>query len=138
MRQWIERHPLLFAVGIALGTALLPVPLVWVLGILAPGTPEVWQRLVGVIILTAIVLALVARLGWWRESGLTPPAEWRQLPLYILPAVLICWPLLSGIRRTRLQPPTEAVGTVVRALREYHIGADLEDDAVIVCLDWLR
>lgn len=46
--------------------------------------------------------------------------------------------LLSGIRRTRLQPPTEAVGTVVRALREYHIGADLDDDAVIVCLDWLR
>jgi serine phosphatase RsbU (regulator of sigma subunit) len=46
--------------------------------------------------------------------------------------------LLTGIRRTRLQPPTEAVGTVIRALREYHGGSDLEDDAVIVCLDWLR
>ncbi len=45
--------------------------------------------------------------------------------------------LLTAIRRTRLQPPTEAVGTVVRALREYHAGTDLEDDAVIVCLDWL-
>lgn len=46
--------------------------------------------------------------------------------------------LLTTLRGTRLQPPTEAVGTVVRGLREYHDGADLEDDAVIVCLDWLR
>jgi len=46
--------------------------------------------------------------------------------------------LLSALRRTRLQPPAEAVGTVIRALRDYHSGADQEDDAVIVCLDWLR
>ena len=46
--------------------------------------------------------------------------------------------LLSALRRTRLQPPTEAVGTVIRALRDYHAGAEQEDDAVIVCLDWLR
>ncbi|WP_127504336.1 PP2C family protein-serine/threonine phosphatase [Actinoplanes solisilvae] len=46
--------------------------------------------------------------------------------------------LLSALRRTRLQPPTEAVGTVMRALRDYHAGADQQDDAVIVCLDWLR
>jgi serine phosphatase RsbU (regulator of sigma subunit) len=46
--------------------------------------------------------------------------------------------LLTTLRGTRLQPPTEAVGTVVRGLRDYHDGADQEDDAVIVCLDWLR
>ncbi|MGX6605558.1 PP2C family protein-serine/threonine phosphatase [Micromonosporaceae bacterium Da 78-11] len=46
--------------------------------------------------------------------------------------------LPAALRRTRLQPPCEAVGTVVRGLREYHDGADPEDDAVIVCLDWLR
>ena len=46
--------------------------------------------------------------------------------------------LPAALRRTRLQPPTEAVGTVMRALREYHAGAEHEDDAVIVCLDWLR
>ena len=45
--------------------------------------------------------------------------------------------LLSALRRTRLQPPAEAVGTVIRALRDYHAGADQEDDGVIVCLDWL-
>jgi serine phosphatase RsbU (regulator of sigma subunit) len=46
--------------------------------------------------------------------------------------------LLTALRRTRLQPATEAVGTVMRGLREYHAGADPSDDAVTVCLDWRR
>jgi serine phosphatase RsbU (regulator of sigma subunit) len=45
--------------------------------------------------------------------------------------------LLAALRRTRLQPPAEAVGTVIRALRDYHEGTDSDDDAVIVCFDWL-
>jgi serine phosphatase RsbU (regulator of sigma subunit) len=44
--------------------------------------------------------------------------------------------LLSALRRTRLQPATEAVGTVMRSLRDYHAGTDPTDDAVMVCLDW--
>jgi serine phosphatase RsbU (regulator of sigma subunit) len=43
--------------------------------------------------------------------------------------------LLNALRRTRLQPATEAVGTVTRDLREYHAGAEPADDAVTVCLD---
>jgi serine phosphatase RsbU (regulator of sigma subunit) len=46
--------------------------------------------------------------------------------------------LVSALRRTRLQPATEAVGTVMRGLREYHAGAEPDDDAVMVCLDWRR
>jgi serine phosphatase RsbU (regulator of sigma subunit) len=46
--------------------------------------------------------------------------------------------LLSALRRTRLQPATEAVGTVMRSLRDYHAGVDPTDDAVTVCLDWRR
>ncbi|GAA0423245.1 phosphatase [Actinoplanes capillaceus] len=46
--------------------------------------------------------------------------------------------LFSAVRRTRLQPATEAVGTVMRGLRDYHAGAEPEDDAVTVCLDWRR
>ncbi|MFI7544099.1 PP2C family protein-serine/threonine phosphatase [Actinoplanes sp. NPDC049599] len=46
--------------------------------------------------------------------------------------------LLTALRRTRLQPATEAVGTVMRSLRDYHAGADPDDDAVTVCLDWRR
>lgn len=46
--------------------------------------------------------------------------------------------LLSAVRSTRLQPATDAVGTVMRALAEYHAGAARGDDAVTVCLDWRR
>lgn len=46
--------------------------------------------------------------------------------------------LLTALRRTRLQPATEAVGTVMRGLRDYHAGAEPDDDAVTVCLDWRR
>jgi len=46
--------------------------------------------------------------------------------------------LLTALRRTRLQPATEAVGTVMRGLRDYHAGEDQADDAVTVCLDWRR
>jgi serine phosphatase RsbU (regulator of sigma subunit) len=46
--------------------------------------------------------------------------------------------MLAALRRTRLQPATEAVGTVMRGLRDYHAGTDPADDAVTVCLDWRR
>lgn len=44
--------------------------------------------------------------------------------------------LAAAIRRTRLQPAADAVGTVMRSLEEYHGGGESSDDAVIVCLDW--
>jgi serine phosphatase RsbU (regulator of sigma subunit) len=43
--------------------------------------------------------------------------------------------LLAAVRRTRLQPAPEAVGTVMRGLHEYHADHDPDDDAVIICLD---
>lgn len=44
--------------------------------------------------------------------------------------------LSRAIRSTRLQPPAEAIGSVMRSLRDYHAGAEFVDDALIVCLDW--
>ncbi|MCM0676543.1 SpoIIE family protein phosphatase [Micromonospora phytophila] len=44
--------------------------------------------------------------------------------------------MARSMRSTRLQPPAEAVGTVMRELHAYHVDADLRDDAVVVCLDW--
>jgi serine phosphatase RsbU (regulator of sigma subunit) len=44
--------------------------------------------------------------------------------------------LAAAIRSTRLQPAAEAVGTVMRELHAYHEQTHLDDDAVIVCLDW--
>jgi serine phosphatase RsbU (regulator of sigma subunit) len=44
--------------------------------------------------------------------------------------------MARSMRATRLQPATEAVGTVMRELHAYHADSDLRDDAVVVCLDW--
>jgi serine phosphatase RsbU (regulator of sigma subunit) len=44
--------------------------------------------------------------------------------------------LAAALRETRLQPATEAVTSLMRSFDDYHQGADLLDDAVIVCLDW--
>jgi serine phosphatase RsbU (regulator of sigma subunit) len=44
--------------------------------------------------------------------------------------------MARSMRSTRLQPATEAVGTVMRELHAYHDAFDLRDDAVVVCLDW--
>ncbi|MGK5740548.1 PP2C family protein-serine/threonine phosphatase [Micromonospora sp. URMC 103] len=44
--------------------------------------------------------------------------------------------MARAMRSTRLQPPAEAVGTVMRELHAYHADTDLGDDAVVVCLDW--
>ena len=41
-----------------------------------------------------------------------------------------------AIRSTRLQPPAEAIGSVMRSLHDYHADAELVDDALVVCLDW--
>jgi serine phosphatase RsbU (regulator of sigma subunit) len=44
--------------------------------------------------------------------------------------------MTRAIRAARMQPAGEAVGAIMRALQAYH-GADaIEDDAVLVCLDW--
>ncbi|MFI5906546.1 PP2C family protein-serine/threonine phosphatase [Dactylosporangium sp. NPDC051541] len=44
--------------------------------------------------------------------------------------------LSRAIRSTRLQPPAEAISSVMRHLREYHAGSEFADDALIICLDW--
>ncbi len=44
--------------------------------------------------------------------------------------------MARSLRSTRLQPATEAVGTVIRELHAYHADAGLHDGAVVVCLDW--
>jgi serine phosphatase RsbU (regulator of sigma subunit) len=44
--------------------------------------------------------------------------------------------LTAALRQTRLQNPSEAVRTLTRGLLDHHGGAELADDAVVLCLDW--
>jgi serine phosphatase RsbU (regulator of sigma subunit) len=45
------------------------------------------------------------------------------------------WHLAAAIRSARLLPPAQAIGAVMGALHDYHGDTEIEDDAVIVCLD---
>ncbi|MFF5784823.1 PP2C family protein-serine/threonine phosphatase [Streptomyces sp. NPDC012693] len=44
--------------------------------------------------------------------------------------------LARALTATRLLPPTQVPGAVLRELAAYHGGTPLEDDALVVCLDW--
>ncbi|MGW0469174.1 PP2C family protein-serine/threonine phosphatase [Streptomyces sp. NPDC003027] len=44
--------------------------------------------------------------------------------------------LARALTSTRLLPPTQVPGAVLRELSAYHGGSPLEDDALVVCLDW--
>jgi serine phosphatase RsbU (regulator of sigma subunit) len=44
--------------------------------------------------------------------------------------------LARALRDARMQSPAEVVRTLIRSLVDYHQGAELLDDAVVVCLDW--
>ena len=53
-----------------------------VLAALAPGLPGYSttgpsRSLVLVVVLTALLLALLAALGWWAFAGFTRPSQWR-------------------------------------------------------------
>ena len=59
------------------------------------------QKLPDFIALCAIAIAmvvLVTALGWWRVVGCNRPAEWRDLKLLILPALLVFLPLIGGFK----------------------------------------
>jgi serine phosphatase RsbU (regulator of sigma subunit) len=43
--------------------------------------------------------------------------------------------LATALRSARVVPPAQAIGAVMRALHDYHGDIELEDDAVMVCLD---
>ena len=45
-------------------------------------------------------------------------------------------PLGAALRSSRLQDPNEAVRFLINDLLAHHDGADLQDDAIAVCLDW--
>jgi membrane protease YdiL (CAAX protease family) len=50
-------------------------------------------------VMVVVVVALITALGWWRTIGCNRPAEWRQLHLLWLPAILVLvLPFLKGAR----------------------------------------
>ncbi|MGI9059464.1 MAG: CPBP family intramembrane glutamic endopeptidase [Ktedonobacteraceae bacterium] len=63
-------------------------------------------------IITIPTVILITFLGWWRIIGCNQPAEWRNLKLLLLPALLVLAPLVGGFKAVD-------VGTVVFLLVGY-------------------
>lgn len=45
-----------------------------------------------------LAIALLRRLGWWREVGFNRPSRWRNLHLLLLPFLVSALTLLGGVR----------------------------------------
>lgn len=48
--------------------------------------------------LSVLMVAVLTALRLWRSTGFTPPGEWRQLHLLIVPLVVVVAPLFAGIK----------------------------------------
>lgn len=76
---------------------LVSTALVLLVGALAPDTDMFQRAFWPLVVLTGMVLATVAWLGWWREVGINPPSEWRHARLLLIPLVIVLLPLAGGI-----------------------------------------
>lgn len=57
------------------------------------------------VVISAAVLGLLGYLGWFRAVGFTGPREWRSLPLFILPALLVLFVLVVSLGDADLSDP---------------------------------
>jgi membrane protease YdiL (CAAX protease family) len=83
---------------VAAGWLVLVIGLDLILVRLLPGVDERWASLWIILAISVLIAAGVTWVGWWREVGYTPPAEWRNLPFLLVPAFITLVPLFSGIK----------------------------------------
>lgn len=102
--ETIRHHPIasaaaIFAVDLAIaaGGGIAATRLLPATSSQATGDPGAADFL-ALIVVTVTTALLVTLLGWWRKVGFNRPAAWRNLPLMLLPALLVLLPLLGGIR----------------------------------------
>jgi membrane protease YdiL (CAAX protease family) len=121
----LAARPLSSSVGLTVFFVALVVVGALVLALLLPGLPGYSlrgpsQSLLLVGLMAAVVLAIIAGLGWWRLAAYTRPPEWRDMHLYWLPIVLLAVPLLAGVKALDL-------GTIALLLVAYLLTAVFEE-----------
>src|SRR5690242_9076664 len=115
--NFFKRRPITAALGIW----LIDVALTALFQLAAPALwPGSQADFVALFPLALIVAVALTALGWWRAVGFNRPAQWRDLRVLWLPAlVVVVLPLLSGIKA--LDPATTLtliVGYLLVGLRE--------------------
>ena len=112
-----RRHPVASALVLVATDAAIVVAVRLAAPAILPPIP----RLPDFIALCAVTIAMiipVTFLGWWRVVGCNRPAEWRNLKLLALPALLVFLPLLGGFK-------VIDAGTIVFLLAGYLLTASL-------------
>jgi len=94
----LDRRPATWTAGlVGLWMAVTIIGAV-VLRVAAPGISRTSQSLIVLGLLAALVAMGLTALGWWRAVGFNAHAQWRDLRLLWLPAVLVVLPLVGGVR----------------------------------------
>jgi membrane protease YdiL (CAAX protease family) len=99
----LQGRPVLSAVALEVIAEVVTIGGALLLAAALPGLPGYSvtgpsQSLVLVVVLALLVVALVAALRWWRETGYTAPRAWRDRVLYVLPVLLLLAPFVAGVR----------------------------------------
>jgi membrane protease YdiL (CAAX protease family) len=89
--------PIRAAVALTLAWLVVATALFLVIRAVAPGLDSFERAILPIAVVAVLVVALVARLGWWREIGINAPSDWRATGLLILPAVIVVAPLAGGV-----------------------------------------
>lgn len=83
--------------------------------------PQVQPEFTALVVMSGFVAAALTLLGWWKESGFNPPAEWREVRLLWFPfLVVLGLPFLAGFKPS-------AWGTFVYLLSAYALTGFMEE-----------
>ncbi len=93
----LRSGPVTSAVALTFLWMAVATALVLLIRAVAPGLDAFERAIVPLAVLTVLVLALISRLGWWREIGINVPSDWRATGLLILPAAIVLAPLAGGV-----------------------------------------
>lgn len=114
-----QRHPLISAILIAVVAATIAVLVGLAAKFIVPPMPLL-PDFIALCVVSVLTVVLVTALGWWRVVGCNRPAEWRDLKLLLLPAVLVLLPLVAGFKAI-------AIGTVAFLLVGYLLTGFFEE-----------
>jgi membrane protease YdiL (CAAX protease family) len=88
----------LLAIAVAVTFSAVSAAGILVLAAMAPRIDDRARDMAVEVLLAALVLGLVAGLGWRRDVGINGVGEWRRLGLLAVPLLIVLLPFLGGFR----------------------------------------
>lgn len=96
--SFVESQPLVTEALLAIAFVAIAAAGTLSLGALAPGLEGKSRDVIVEVALAVFVLAVIAIRGWRREVGLVGPAQWRNVAVLIVPALVVVIPFAGGFK----------------------------------------